>query len=217
MIILLGLILGAMGSDVKFMMTETKPGIFFERQGKVVTERGKWKVITSLNLNEYYSSYQTIQNGIKDLEIICSSRTHSTRKDSCDLVRREMEMQFDQIRNFNSLIYMESKRKRRFIGAAATVVAAAAAAGIVGAKVYDWLFGETNQKVNQLEVLLNEQISVLETTEKLLKQTQENFENEIENLINQTTQMQDQILTMSKATEIIDKGLWTTTHLLLIM
>lgn len=29
--------------------------------------------------------------------------------------------------------------------------------------------------------------------------------------------MQDQILTMSKATEIIDKGLWTTTHLLLIM
>lgn len=218
-IVLFGLIGMAVGSDLKNYVHnkfESSPGILFEKQGIVQIKKGTWKIITALDLDEYfmYEYYDALQSGVDELRIICKQREKSVRENSCAVVLGEIEQQFDKIKIYNSLIYIESKRKRREI---LTVAVASFAAGVVGAEVYDWLFGSSNDDVKRLEMLYNEQISVLEKTETTIRRMQASMMENMGNVINQTVMIHQQVQKMARATEIMDRGHWATSHLLLIM
>lgn len=217
LLLTMGLIAAAVGNDVKIEKLENNLGIYFENLGQIEIKRGQWRILSMIDLQPYYTNYETLNEGIFDLEHVCKIKQTRMASDACEKILIEVENRMQKIKEYDALISFENRRKREPISIGFGV-GAGIALGWVSSKLSDF-FRDSDQeeKIQNLEALLKEQTSVLSVTEQVIRKNQNSLHDGFKLLVNQTVELFEQVDALTRKAEMAERSQWISTHLLLML
>lgn len=185
LIMLFGLFLSVLSAQSNVTITpfNRNPGAIFNKCGKISTVIGKWNLVARMDMRNYYNGYDMLQKGMVQLESTCE-KLKAENMTACGALLDDARLRMSTIHEKDSMIKGNARDKRNtFLWSAA-----GSAAGYIGSKFMDLLLGnsQTDEKIENLEGLVDSQTSFLNLTENAVERTQQAFYNELNAFANKT-------------------------------
>lgn len=177
---------------------KNNPVVHFENCGSVQVNNDYWTIMSRMPFDEYTSQFVYVKNGIGRMEQMCNEQVNVS---NCNLLVDIIKKRFDRIQVQNEFINVDLNRPKRAIFAIAAGTAVGTAVGFVGAKIYDWATGNNNLNSEDLDMLMEEQVSLFNMTTGLMEETDQVIEQDFQILVNQSKNMFSELRKSNKVME----------------